>query len=117
MTRPKFHEDPILPVHAYLDGELDPANALAVEKRMSAYPILAAECERVDALQQRIRAALPREAPPPGLRRRIETAVGLARPRPSFAQRQYSCCSGRSSHPTRCPKRHASASSTPISAR
>ena len=21
MTRPKFHEDPILPVHAYLDGE------------------------------------------------------------------------------------------------
>ena len=80
----------ILPVHAYVDGELDPANALAVEKRMSAYPILAAECERVDALQQRIRTALPREAPPPGLRRRIETAVGLARPRPTFAQRQYS---------------------------
>jgi anti-sigma factor RsiW len=90
MTRPKFHEDPILPVHAYLDGELDPANALAVEKRMSAYPLLAAECERIDALQRRIRAALPREAPPPGLRRRVETAVGLTRPRPSFGQRQYS---------------------------
>jgi anti-sigma factor RsiW len=90
MTRPKFHEDPILPVHAYLDGELDPANALAVEKRMSAYPLLAAECERIDALQRRIRTALPREAPPPGLRRRIETAVDLARPRPTFAQRQYS---------------------------
>jgi anti-sigma factor RsiW len=86
----KIHEDPILPVHAYLDGELDPANALAVEKQMSADPILAAECERVDALQRRIRTALPREAPPPELRRRIETAVGLARPRPTFAQRQYS---------------------------
>jgi anti-sigma factor RsiW len=90
MTPKTIHEDPILPVHAYLDGELDPANALAMEKRMSADPILAAECERVDALQQRIRTALPREAPPPGLRRRIETAVGLARPRPSFSQRQYS---------------------------
>jgi anti-sigma factor RsiW len=90
MTHPKIYEDPILPVHAYLDGELDPANALAVEKRMSADPILAAECERVDALQRLMRTALPREAPPPGLRRRIETAVGLARPRPTFAQRQYS---------------------------
>jgi anti-sigma factor RsiW len=90
MTLPKIHEDPILPVHAYLDGELDPANALAMEKQMSADPILAAECERVDALQRRIRTALPREAPPPELRRRIETAVGLARPRPTFAQRRYS---------------------------
>jgi anti-sigma factor RsiW len=86
----KIHEDPILPVHAYLDGELDPANALAMEKQMSADPILAAECERVDALQRRIRTALPREAPPPELHRRIETAVGLALPRPTFAQRRYS---------------------------
>jgi anti-sigma factor RsiW len=90
MTHPKIHEDPILPVHAYLDGELDPANALAVEKRMSTDPILAAECARVDALQRLMRAALPHETPPPGLRRRIETAVGLARPRPTFAHRQYS---------------------------
>jgi anti-sigma factor RsiW len=57
---------------------------------MSTDPILAAECERVDALQRRIRTALPREAPPPELRRRIETAVGLARPCPTFAQRRYS---------------------------
>jgi anti-sigma factor RsiW len=90
MTHRPIHEDPILPVHAYLDGELDPANALAVEKRMSTDPILAAEFERVDALQRLMRSALPREAPPPGLRRRIETAVGLARPRPTFARRQYS---------------------------
>jgi anti-sigma factor RsiW len=90
MTHPAIHENPILPVHAYLDGELDPANALAVEKRMSTDPILAAECERVDAQQRLMRSALPRDAPPPGLRRRIETTVGLARPRPTFAQRQYS---------------------------
>ena len=90
MTHPAIHEDPTLPVHAYLDGELDPANALAMEKRMSADPILAAECERIDALQRRIRIALPREAPPPALRRRVETAVGLAHPRPHLAYRQYS---------------------------
>jgi len=90
MTRPKIHEDPTLPVHAYLDGELDPANALAMEKRMSTDPILAAECQRVDALQRLMRECLPREAPPPGLRRRVETAVGIGRPRARFAQRQYS---------------------------
>jgi anti-sigma factor RsiW len=42
MTHPMIHEDPTLPIHAYLDGELDPANALAVEKRMSTDPMLAA---------------------------------------------------------------------------
>jgi anti-sigma factor RsiW len=90
MTHPMIHEDPTLPIHAYLDGELDPANALAVEKRMSTDPLLAAECERVDALQRLMRERLPREAPPPGLRRRIETAVGMRPPRARFAQTQFS---------------------------
>ena len=30
MTRSMFSDDPILLVNAYLDGELDPANALAI---------------------------------------------------------------------------------------
>src|SRR6266540_7272634 len=86
MTRSTIPEDPRLLVHAYLDGELDPANALAVEKRMAADPALAAECERVEALQQLLRERLPREAPPPGLRGRIEASVGRgrARPQPSW---------------------------------
>jgi len=74
-------EDPRLLVHAYVDGELDPANALAVEKRMAADPALAAECERVEALQRLVRERLPREAPPPGLLARIEASVELPRPR------------------------------------
>jgi anti-sigma factor RsiW len=90
MTPPLIRQDPILPVHAYLDGELDPANALAVEKHMSTDPALAAECERVEALQRLMRQHLPREAPPPGLRRRVETAVGMQRPRARFAQTQFS---------------------------
>src|SRR5450755_2286336 len=90
MKHPMLHEDPTLPVHAYLDGELDPANALAVEKRMSADPLLAAQCERVDALRRLMREHLPREAPPLGLRRRIEATVGMQRPRARFAQTQFS---------------------------
>jgi anti-sigma factor RsiW len=90
MTRPMIHEDSTLPLHAYLDGELDPTNALAVEKRMASDPALAAECERVEALQRRMREHLPREAPPPGLRMRVETAVGMRRPRTQLAHAQFS---------------------------
>jgi len=75
-------DDPSLLVHAYLDGELDPAHALEVERRLAADPALAAERARVEALRQLIAERLPREAPPPDLVRRIEAAVG-ARPAPA----------------------------------
>jgi anti-sigma factor RsiW len=90
MTRPLICEDSTLPIHAYLDGELDPTNALAVEKRMAIDPALAAECERIEALQRLMREHLPREAPPLGLRMRVETAVGIRRPRTQFAHTQFS---------------------------
>ena len=90
MTHLMIDEDALLPVHAYLDGELDTMNALAVEERMSTDPALAAECERIDALQRLMHGHLPREAPPPGLRRRIETAVGTQLPRARFAHTQFS---------------------------
>jgi anti-sigma factor RsiW len=69
--------DPRLLVHAYLDGELDPAHALEVEALIAADPALAAERGRVEALRDAIRERLPREAAPPALARRIEAAVGL----------------------------------------
>ncbi|MFL4978289.1 MAG: anti-sigma factor family protein [Xanthobacteraceae bacterium] len=81
MTRSTLQDDPTLLVHAYLDGELDPINALAVEQRLASDAVLAAEYERVQALQQVIRARLPREVPPPGLRARVEAAV---RPQPRW---------------------------------
>jgi anti-sigma factor RsiW len=90
MTRLKIHEDPTLPLHAYLDGELDPTNSLALEERMAAEPALAAECERIEALQRVIREHLPREAAPPGLRMRVEAAVGMRSPRMRLVQRQFS---------------------------
>jgi anti-sigma factor RsiW len=82
MTTPTSTEDPSLLVHAYLDGELDPANALEVERRLAADPALAAERARIEALRQLIAEKLPREAAPPALLRRIETAIG-ARPMPA----------------------------------
>jgi anti-sigma factor RsiW len=88
MNRPIIHEETTLLIHAYLDGELEPTNALAVEKRMVTDPTLAAECERIDSLQRLIREHLPREAPPPALRKRIEAAVAIRNPQ--FARRQFS---------------------------
>jgi anti-sigma factor RsiW len=72
--------DPNLLVHAYLDGELDTANALAVEQMIARDPELAAERDRVQALQLLLHERLPPEMPPPALRARIEAAAGL-RPR------------------------------------
>jgi anti-sigma factor RsiW len=69
-------DNSLLLVHAYLDGELDPANALEIAQRMSTDPALAAEGERVKALQRLIHERLPREVSPSGLRARIETSVG-----------------------------------------
>ena len=75
-------DNSVLLVHAYLDGELDAANALEIAQRMSTDPALAAEGERVKALQQLIHERLPREVAPPDLRARIEASVGgLRRPR------------------------------------
>ena len=81
MTRSMFSDDPILLVNAYLDGELDPANALAIEQRMAADSALAAEYTRIGALQRLLRERLPREAAQPGLRARIEASTGMNRPR------------------------------------
>lgn len=77
-------EHDILLVHAYLDGELDPAHALEIERRIAAEPALRAEHDRVAALRRALRETLPHEPVPPGLRTRIEAAAGLRRPQPSW---------------------------------
>ena len=72
-------DDPILLVHAYCDGELDPANTLALERRMAADPRLAAERDRILALKRAMTKLRPAAAPPPALRSRVERAVGMRR--------------------------------------
>ena len=78
MTRSKTDDNSVLLIHAYLDGQLDPVNALGITQQMERDPALAAEAERVKTLQQLIRERLPREDAPPGLRARIEASVAGA---------------------------------------
>jgi anti-sigma factor RsiW len=87
MTSSKSDDNSVLLVHAHLDGELDPANALEIARQMSTNPALAAEGRRVTALQKLIHERLPREVAPPGLRARIEASIGgqrRVRERPSW---------------------------------
>jgi anti-sigma factor RsiW len=79
MNKSTSDNNSVLLVHAYLDGELDAANALGIAQRMSAEPALAAEGERVRALKSLIHERLPRELAPPGLHARIEASVGAVR--------------------------------------
>src|SRR5215472_14157615 len=73
---PMSEEDRLL-VHAYVDGELDFTDALALEKRIAGDQALMAERDRVMALQTVLRTRIEPERPSPALRGRIETAVGL----------------------------------------
>jgi anti-sigma factor RsiW len=74
-----IENDPRLLVHAYVDGELDPAHALELEQQLARDPALAAERERIDALRQVIKERLPPLPVPLALARRIEAAVGTSR--------------------------------------
>jgi anti-sigma factor RsiW len=81
MTELPATQDDIVLLNAYLDDELDAAAALAMERRLAADPVLAAERDRIEAVRTALRERLPRETPSPELRTRIERAVGI---RPAF---------------------------------
>ena len=76
---PTVDNESTLLLHAYLDGELDPAHALELERQLASDPALAAERERIEALKRAIEERLPRVAMPPGLVGRIEAAIANAR--------------------------------------
>jgi len=79
--------DPFLLVHAYCDGELDPANALALERRMAEDPRLAVERDRILALRRAMGRIKGHSVAPPALRAKVERAVGMRRPavRPTWS--------------------------------
>jgi len=79
MTAPEPNSDNGLLVHGYLDGELDPAHALELERALAADPALAAERDSTAALRNLIHDRFAAERAPAGLRSRIESAVGLRR--------------------------------------
>jgi anti-sigma factor RsiW len=78
-------DDPTLLVHAYVDGELDPANALEIERRLAADPALAAERDRIAALRTKLQQEFPREPAPAALRARVAAIGGVRQvERPSW---------------------------------
>src|SRR6516165_12837587 len=77
-----MENEPNLLLQAYIDRELDPAHALELERELASNPALAAERERVEALQKVIRERLPPVTLPPGFARRIEAVVADAPDRP-----------------------------------
>jgi anti-sigma factor RsiW len=74
--------DDILLLNAYIDGELDPAHALEVERRLAGDPGLAAERARIEALRGAVER-LPRDRAGEELRRRV---AALVPPRPVAAR-------------------------------
>jgi anti-sigma factor RsiW len=114
-----MENDPVLLVHAYLDGELDPAHAMEIERRLAADPALLAERDRIEALQRVIAEKLPKVTLPPGLARRIEAAIG-GTPASGFSWRPsaHRASSGAPSHASSSlgPSWRALAASVMISA-
>ena len=76
--------DPDFLLNAALDGELDAAGTLAMERRLVAEPKLAARAAQLAALRAQMRQYAPREPAPEALRRRIaamaQTPASGARP-------------------------------------
>ena len=62
----------------YLDGELDLVHSLAIEGHLAECAACAGECSRQQAWQQALHRAPLTYAPPPGLDRRIRTAIRKA---------------------------------------
>jgi anti-sigma factor RsiW len=85
MTPEKANDIGLL-LHAYVDGELDPAHAMEVERQLASNPALARERERIEALRRTITERLPKLSAPPRLARRIEAEIARAA-QPTFASR------------------------------
>ena len=76
ISPPNDNDHSKLLVHAYVDGELDPVNAMAVERQIAADPALVADAARVRALRKALQEKLPPTELPAGLEARVRQAVG-----------------------------------------
>jgi anti-sigma factor RsiW len=64
-------DDRMLLIHAALDGELDAAGAIEMERLLGSDPELSAEYARLSALRSSVRRHAPRETAPQSLKMRI----------------------------------------------
>jgi anti-sigma factor RsiW len=76
--------DDALLLNALVDGELDAASALALERRIATDAVLGADYARLQSLRDILREKSPREVAPQALRARLE-AQGLDAPKRKIA--------------------------------
>ena len=112
-------EDRILRLNAALDGELDAASSLELEREMRADPGLAAEFRRLEALRAAIGRHVPREAAPQGLADRIAALAAPAATVVPLRSRNAGVPAGaaRASSRSRRPSRPPASPSAPGSRR
>lgn len=91
---PEDPQDMKLMIHALVDGELDAAAALAVERRMAADPELAAEHARLVALRNAV-ASMPRPAVSNDFLARIAAIAEVKSPEEAEAPKVGSAEAGR----------------------
>jgi anti-sigma factor RsiW len=85
MTEPgSSPDDRTLRLNAALDGELDAANWLELEREMRADPALAAQYRLIASTREAVRRHVPREAAPRALADRIASLAGPAAVRRPF---------------------------------
>jgi len=88
-------DDLVLQINAYCDGELDPASAIELERRLADDNVLRAQYIKLLSLRRSVRA-LPQSDLPAGLQARLEAAIDaesasqIARVRPRLRQRSWS---------------------------
>ncbi|HEV7478158.1 MAG TPA: anti-sigma factor [Burkholderiales bacterium] len=75
-------EDATKLLHAYVDGELDPAASLELEAQLAADPSLRAAHEHLRALSAEIQSKADYRGAPEGLRARIESSLAADEPSP-----------------------------------
>jgi anti-sigma factor RsiW len=78
-----------LQLNAYCDGELDPASAMALERRLADDAVLKAQYTRLLSLRRAVRS-LPHAELPAGLRSRIDLALEAERPKPVISMHRRS---------------------------
>jgi anti-sigma factor RsiW len=70
-----LHPDKLPLIHAFVDGELDAANALAIEAHIRACADCRAELERIESVRDLLAAARLGDTAPAGLRDRIDAML------------------------------------------
>src|SRR5215831_17029521 len=76
-------------LHAYLDGELDLANSLALEEHLHSCPLCTQQWQNQQTLRTKLNDSPLYFKAPPALRQQLAKAMGRTAPAPRTARRSW----------------------------